>query len=359
MLDRRSFLRSAGAAFTAALAPQSAAALEASDALFAAAVLRDDRTFGAAIFSEDGRLIHQIDLPGRGHDVAVHGQSGRCVVFARRPGTFAVAFHMDRHTNPIVLASAEGRHFYGHGAFSADGRLLYASENDFDYAQGKIGIYDVLAGYRRIAEFDSHGVGPHEIALMPDDRTLLVANGGIETHPDYRRQKLNLATMQPSIVLLDLATGGLKGSFALPQAMHRISLRHVAISTDGRVFIGGQSQASDKGRHPVLWQLSNHGELSPLINDQSMNARIGGYVGSLKLSPDQKTLAFSSPPTGHLITLSLATRNVVENRQIDTQGALRWAGTVSSPSLGTSLQVDNHCSRFESADRTGFRGHRA
>ena len=45
-------------------------------------------------------------------------------------------------------------------------------------------------GTSRIGELASFGVGPHEVVLMPDGATLVVANGGIRTHPDRDRAKL-------------------------------------------------------------------------------------------------------------------------------------------------------------------------
>ena len=49
------------------------------------------------------------------------------------------------------------------------------------------------ADFARVGEFPTHGVGPHELLLLGDGRTLAVANGGIETHPDFGRAKLNIA----------------------------------------------------------------------------------------------------------------------------------------------------------------------
>ena len=74
--------------------------------------------------------------------------------------------------------------------FSADGSLLYATENAFDSGEGRIGLYAADDGFRRRGEFASHGIGPHQLCLAPDGQTLLVANGGIRTHPDYRRRGL-------------------------------------------------------------------------------------------------------------------------------------------------------------------------
>ena len=83
--------------------------------------------------------------------------------------------------------------------FSPDGALLYATENDFDNAAGMVGIYDARAVSSAIGEFPTHGVGPHELLLLDDGATLAIANGGIETHPDFGRAKLNIATMKPSL----------------------------------------------------------------------------------------------------------------------------------------------------------------
>ncbi len=105
----------------------------------------------------------------------------------------------------MTIQSVAGRHFFGHGVFSPDGALLYATENDFDNAAGMVGIYDARSGFARIGEFPTHGVGPHELLLLGDGRTIAIANGGIETHPDFGRAKLNLPTMKPSFVLVDRA----------------------------------------------------------------------------------------------------------------------------------------------------------
>ena len=79
-----------------------------------------------------------------------------------------------------------------------------------------IGVYDATDGFRRIGEFPTHGVGPHELLLLDDGRTLAIANGGIETHPDFGRAKLNIATMKPSFVFVDRITGDLIEKHELP-----------------------------------------------------------------------------------------------------------------------------------------------
>ena len=174
VIDRRSLLLGTIAAvgFNPLLGSPSLSAAEArSDATFVSAAKRGKSTFSVLLMSKDGGIVREIPLSARGHDVALHGPSGNAVVFARRPGTFAVAFNTLRASEPQIFTAEQTRHFYGHGAFSTDGRLLYASENDIPGARGVIGIYDVAAGYKKIGEQPSFGLGPHEIILLPDGKT--------------------------------------------------------------------------------------------------------------------------------------------------------------------------------------------
>src|SRR3569833_3450376 len=212
MWQRRAFLKAAGAGFAASLLPQSAEALARTDLVFATATQESPGRYGARVLTETGKLITNVDLPVRGHDVTYSPQAGRAVVFARRPGTFAVVFDPSGQAAPQTIASVEGRHIIRHGVFSTDGKLLYATENDFENGRGALGDKDVAGGYRRIGEFQTHGVGPHEVILLPDGKTFAIANGGIETHPDYGRSELNLDSMDPSLSFVDARDGSLSAS---------------------------------------------------------------------------------------------------------------------------------------------------
>src|SRR3546814_20954963 len=132
-----------------------------------------------------------------------------------------MAFDTAGKRPPQQLAVAPGRHFFGHGVFSPEGRLMLATENDYETGCGVLGIYDAGAGgaYRRIGEFSTYGVGPHEVVLMPDGRTLCVANGGILTHPDYGKLQLNANDMQPSLAYIDMHSGTFQEQVFLAAAL--------------------------------------------------------------------------------------------------------------------------------------------
>src|SRR5690606_5461602 len=95
----------------------------------------------AALIDAQGRDQRVIPLPGRGHSFAIDAARGRVVAFGRQPGFFAVAFDTEGKRPPLTLDAAPGRHFFGHGVFSPDGRLMAATENDYEAGRGVLGLY--------------------------------------------------------------------------------------------------------------------------------------------------------------------------------------------------------------------------
>ncbi len=319
-------MRAAGVIFASMLAPKSAEALSRTDAIYASAFMDPGGQYGLAVLTEDGRILWKAALPARGHDIAACPISGRLVVFARRPGTFALAVDRDASTEPLLFSTPQNRHFYGHGVFSRNGRLLFATENDFDNASGVIGIYDATDRFRRLGELSSHGVGPHEILMMADGKTIAVANGGIETHPDFGRAKLNLADMQPSLVLIDTETGDLNEVFELPKDQHRLSIRHIDNTTDGAIVFGCQNQGAITDNYPLVGKY-RPGEGAQLFAvPEAENSSLRGYVGSICASKDGTRIAVSSPKGNTIVVLSAANGALVDRYELKGGCGLAWTG---------------------------------
>lgn len=357
MWQRRAFLKAAGAGLIATLTPRTTEALERSTLLFATATQEAPGQYGARVLTDRGDTLLEVALPIRGHDVSYSADAGRAVVFARRPGTMAVVFDPAGQAAAQILTTPEDRHFFGHGAFSADGRLLYATENDFAAGTGKIGIYDVAGGYRRIGEYDTYGVGPHEMLLMPDGKSFVIANGGIETHPDYGRAELNLETMDPSLCFVDARDGHLIGQLRLDAGLHRLSIRHLAVDAAGRVWFGcqfrGQGEVPD-----VVGFATADGDIRLIDLGADERGRLAGYVGGLAMSRDGETLAVSSPVGGSVLCLDTRTQAVVDRLDLpvtcgvapDAQGFLATNGKGMLAGLGDAadlrrqfpMQFDEH-----------------
>ncbi|KKB84250.1 hypothetical protein VW29_11300 [Devosia limi DSM 17137] len=339
MWQRRAFLKAAGAGFAASLLPRQALALERNELVFASAVQTRAGGYGAVLLGERGDVIASIDLPDRGHDITFSRAAGRGVVFARQPGTFAVVFDPAGQAAPITLTSPEGRHFYGHGVFSPDGKLLYATESDFEAAQGVIGVYDATGDYKRIAEYPTYGTGPHELLLMPDGKTLVIANGGIETHPDFGKAELNLQTMDPSVVFVDAGSGALVGQLRLEAGLHQLSIRHMAIDIRGRVWFGCQYKGAPSASPQLVGYATLDGDIQLVELPPDTLRDLRNYVGSVAVSADGETVAISSPGGNLLVAIDVAGGKpvLVETLRSGCGLAADNAGFVATSGLGDMI----------------------
>lgn len=288
MLSRRGFV----AALAAATAPRPGwAALGYPTAL--SAVRLPDGTYALTGLHKDGSLAFTVKLPRRGHAGAAHPELAEAVVIARRPGRFALVIDCATGTVTQSLAAPPGRHFYGHGAFSDDGTLLFTTENEIATGQGRIGVWDRRLGFQRIDEFPSGGIGPHELIRMPDD-TLAIANGGIRTHPDSGREKLNLDTMQPNLTLIRQSGTVID---QVPANVAQNSLRHIAADANGRVVVGYQWQGDPFDAPPLIAAYAD-GALTDFEDDGLQSTRLAAYVGSVSAHGDGA--AISSPRGGQV-----------------------------------------------------------
>ena len=252
-------------------------------------------------FAENGTSLFDLPLPARGHSFAVRPDGSAAVHFARRPGRFALVLDLMQGIVARRVEAPTDRHFYGHGAFSQGGRLLYVTENDFEGERGVIGIYDAERGYKRLGELPSHGIGPHEIALLSDGETLAVANGGIATHPDLPRVKLNLPTMAPSLCFVDRRSGALRRELTLDPALHRLSIRHLAVAPDDTVAVAMQYEGPAHDRVPLVALQRGGGPLRLLQGPHSLLRAMKNYCGSICFDPGGGTIAVSAP-RGNLVT---------------------------------------------------------
>jgi uncharacterized protein len=278
---------------------------------YVAAARVGDGSFGVLMLRTDGSVARQIPLSGRGHDIAIHQPSGRVAVFARRPGTFAVSFELNQASEPFVFAPGEGRHYFGHGSFSNDGRLLYASENDIATGMGIIGVYDVARRFKKIGEHSTFGIGPHEIMLLADGKTIVAGNGGLDTTPDGGRENLNVESMVPSIAFIDAESGKLIAKHEMTGELRSLSIRHVTQDRSGVIWFGGQWEGNPGETPPQIVGSAGIDRAAKLIAPQSRGGDLKGYIGAMAVSIDGRTIAASAPKAGHVLYIDAASALIV------------------------------------------------
>ena len=238
----------------------------------------------------------------RGHGAASDPVNPhRLVMFARRPGWQGLVVDVTTPDRVQTFDAAPGCFMHGHGCFSADGQWLFSTESDIDSGIGKI----VVRNSRTFAVeqlFDSGGIGPHDMALMPDGRHLVVANGGLLTHPKSGRKVLNLSSMRSTLSYVNVASGQLVEELTLPY--DKASIRHLDVTPDGTVAIATQLQrAAMKHEEAVplaaLHRPGSH-ELTPLSSPEPLLAQFNDYMGSVRINPHTGLAGFTSP-RGNLV----------------------------------------------------------
>ena len=283
----------------------------------------EDSCFGVVGIDADRQLVWQTTMPERVHDIVVQptiGANGMqsknaterdVVVMGRRPSEgFWV---LDTATGQVkqAIKAAADRHFYGHACYSLDGTQLYITENDTVSLDGKIGIYEVNNNYQKIAEFDSHGIGPHELIIHPDTDILVIANGGIKTE-QASREELNLDSMCPSLVYLNRHNGELLQQI-IPEH-NQMSIRHLAMHDDGTVMIGIQFQGEKHLNVPlVLTHRYGDSEFKSLIMPNNQWQCFHQYIASVAVDSGQNLLCVTTPIGGCAAIYDLTTRKLIDS----------------------------------------------
>lgn len=251
-----------------------------------------------------GRERFRAPLPMRGHQMVVQADGALLFAVPRRPGTQGFVIDLATHRLSAVCAAAPGRHFLGHGVFSADGAHLFTTENDYGAGRGLIAVREART-LEVVHEFSSGGIGPHELAWMSDGRTLAVANGGILTHPSQPRKKLNLGSMRPNLSLIDTASGRLLDQV---QALNRLaSIRHLAVTGNDEVLVAMQYEGPPSEDAHLVAAYRNRGVLEPLSVPLDRQRNMKHYTASIALDPAAGH-AIVTCPRANLVTFwNLAT----------------------------------------------------
>lgn len=277
-----------------------------------------ENDFGVVGIDADRQIVWQTTMPERVHDIVVqpisnaqnssakNDQTRDVVVMGRRPSEkFWVLDTASGQVKFAIKASTQ-RHFYGHACYSLDGKLLYVTENDTISLDGKVGIYAAYDDYKKIAECDSYGIGPHELIMHPDGDTLVIANGGIKTE-QASREELNLDSMHPSLVYLNRHDGTLLEQ--ITPEHNQMSVRHLAMHNNGTVMIGIQFQGEKHINVPlVLTHKRGDADFTALEMPSNQWQRFHQYIASVAVDSERNLLCVTTPIGGCAAIYDLNTR---------------------------------------------------
>ena len=180
---------------------------------------------GLLDFDDADAEPRSIDVDFLGHAFApCPGDPRRLVMFEKHgPGCCV----LDIAAGEVVrtIPPGEGRQFYGHGAFSVDGRHLYCTETVIgDAFRGVIAVRDA-SDFALLGEFPSSGRAPHDCVLVEGGRTMVITNGGSEAAPDE----------PASVTWVDVQSEALLERVPIPDPS--LNAGHLAIAASGALAV--------------------------------------------------------------------------------------------------------------------------
>lgn len=248
-----------------------------------------------------GYLTFRLPIAHRGHHLMTHPTRSELIVFARSPGNIAYVVDYEHGQRIIEINAGNGFHFYGHGVFSADGKFLFTSENNFLNSTGVISVRETDT-YQVVSRFSSGGIGPHQLNWLSDEKTLVVANGGLLTHPESGSRVLNLDQMDSSLAYIDSRSGQLVDQHGVDNRL--LSIRHLAVANDDTVLVGLQYQGESGDLVPLVAvhnRRQNASSIETVTAPEIDTLAMNHYTASVALDSKSGVAAITCPK-GNVLT---------------------------------------------------------
>jgi hypothetical protein len=266
-----------------------------------------------------GNTLWQSSVATRCHSGCRRPLSKELLFVERRPGWSFYVFDSETGQRLHQIKAADGEHFVGHGIFAPDGRHLYVPGSRYEQSEGIIAVHDARQSYKRIKTLELNGIGPHQLVMHPDGQTLIIGLGGILTHPDYDRIKLNLDTMKPALMLMDRHSGEILARFS--PSHHQLSSRHVDVSPAGHIYTAYQYQGPKYETRPLVARYQD-GRYEEIDFGHDILAELGNYIASIVAHPENDLVAIASPVGGTALIFEGSSGRVVSKARIrDCAGA--------------------------------------
>ncbi len=225
-------------------------------------------------------------------------------VFEKRgPG----ACELDLSTGQVLrdIPCEQERQFYGHGAYSPDGKILYSAETitKGDY-KGLIVMRDA-ATLEEIGEFPSYGPRPHDCQILNDGKTMIITNGG----GLLGEKELG------SVTYVDLTSQKLIQK--LPIDNKRFNAGHVAVADNGDiVVVSAPREGSPAKKNGGVTIGGLNKKLSTAKGPSNILNKMVGETLSVCIDDTRSIAAATTPDAGRITFWDLNTKEMVHTIKV-------------------------------------------
>jgi hypothetical protein len=228
-----------------------------------------------------------------GHGVAFNpADPTKAAVFEKKgPG----ACYVDLATGELIstISTPAHRHFYGHGIYSADHSLLYATESLLnEHRRGVLTVRDAKT-FEELGTLPTFGTSPHDCLLIDDGKTMVVANGGGDLKGGAR----------PCVTYVDIEHEKLLEKVELKAG--RFNAGHLAISSAGDLVVVSAPRDGLSANVPKLGAISLKPKGKPLATvtkPQKVAAAMKGETLSVVID-ESRGAVMATHPEGNMVTL--------------------------------------------------------
>lgn len=231
------------------------------------------------------------DIHFFGHGVSPNPVKPRTAVIFEKHGKGCAEVDLKDARTLRKIETVRGREFYGHGAFTPDGKTLYATETvvgDRSY-DGVVAVRDGES-FELKGTFPTYGVKPHDCLLIDGGETLVITNGGAP---------LGNGDIRPSVTYVDVPTRSLKEEIKFPTKS--INAGHLAITRKGElVVVSAPRDGLSKTAPGAISFYTPGGELRTNL-DHPIRKKMLGETLSVAIH-EPSMIVGATNPAGHLIT---------------------------------------------------------
>jgi hypothetical protein len=246
-----------------------------------------------------------IPLPFVGHGFAPNPARPHIAALFEKRGKGACEVDLTAGTMIRPIETAANRKFYGHGAYSADGSLLYATETitegNFD---GVIVVRDAET-LQVLGEFPSFGPRPHDCIMIDGGNTMVITNGG------------GFVGEEPgSVTYVDVNTQQLLDKLEIDN--HDMNAGHVAVSAVGDIAVvsaprEGMDYANNCGGLSIG---SANRPFSAIREPSSLTASMLGESLSVCIDENNRVAAVTTPAANLVSFWNLDSGELLHNIEV-------------------------------------------
>jgi hypothetical protein len=297
------------------------------------------------LFDLDASRSRTVDMEFFGHGFAPHPiETARAVIFEKKgPGCCEVDLLAARVTRPITTPPS--RAFYGHGAFSRDGAVLFATENRLETKDGLISVRDAKS-YKELAEFPTYGKSPHDCHLIDEGKTLVITNGGGPVEDEAGR---------PSVTFVETASNKLLERLVIENPL--LNAGHLALTRNrDLVAVSAPRDGLPKTARGGVTMRSGQGRFATVSKPEEILARMIGESLSVCIDEPSSVVAVTNPD-GNIVTFwDLKSEGFVKKLDLTTPRGLTKTldGEQMVLSYGTGTLAFIDPKRLETTPVPGF-----